>query len=183
MRSEGVADAAIETFRRYYEQLREGDVGSLPESELEPVEDLPDAEELPEDETGAGEALDQAVVLKLNGGLGTSMGLDAPKSLLEVKEGLTFLDVIVRQVLSLRSRFEARLPLVLMNSFATREATLAALAAHPDVGADVPLDFVQNKVLKLRLDDLQPVSWPDNPELEWAPPGHGDLYTAMVGSG
>jgi len=183
MRSEGVADAAIETFRRYYEQLREGDVGSLPESELEPVEDLPDAEELPEDETGAGEALDQAVVLKLNGGLGTSMGLDAPKSLLEVKEGLTFLDVIVRQVLSLRSRFEARLPLVLMNSFATREETLAALEAHSEIDADVPIDFVQNKVPKLRADDLQPVSWPANPDLEWAPPGHGDLYTAMVGSG
>jgi UTP--glucose-1-phosphate uridylyltransferase len=183
MRAEGVAEAAVETFSRYYEQLREGDIGTLPEADLEPVEDLPDAEELPEDEAGASEALDQAVVLKLNGGLGTSMGLDAPKSLLEVKEGLTFLDVIVRQVLSLRGRFDARLPLVLMNSFATRDATLSALAAHPDVGADVPIDFVQNKVPKLRADDLQPVSWPDNPELEWAPPGHGDLYTALVGSG
>jgi UTP--glucose-1-phosphate uridylyltransferase len=183
MRSEGVADAAVETFSRYYEQLREGDVGTLPEADLEPVEELPDAEELPEDEAGASEALDRAVVLKLNGGLGTSMGLDAPKSLLEVKEGLTFLDVIVRQLLSLRSRFDARLPLVLMNSFATRKATLAALEAHPDLAADVPIDFVQNKVPKLRADDLEPVSWPDNPELEWAPPGHGDLYTALVGSG
>ena len=123
------------------------------------------------------------MVLKLNGGLGTSMGLDAPKSLLQVKEGLTFLDVIVRQVLGLRRRFDARLPLVLMNSFATREATLAALESHPDIAADVPIDFVQNKVPKLRADDLEPVSWPDNPELEWAPPGHGDLYTALVGSG
>src|SRR2546421_2545879 len=104
MRSEGVDDAAVQTFSRYYEQLREGDVGTLPEADLEPVEELPDAEELPEDEAGASEALDGAVVLKLNGGLGTSMGLDAPKSLLEVKEGLTFLDIIVRQVLGLRSR-------------------------------------------------------------------------------
>lgn len=183
MRSEGVAEAAVETFSRYYEQLREGDVGTLPEADLEPVEDLPDAEELPEDEAGANEALDRAVVLKLNGGLGTSMGLDAPKSLLQVKEGLTFLDVIVRQVLSLRKHFDARLPLVLMNSFATRKATLDALEAHPDIAADVPIDFVQNKVPKLRADDLEPVSWPDNPELEWAPPGHGDLYTALVGSG
>lgn len=183
MRSEGVAEAAVETFSRYYEQLREGDVGTLPESGLEPVEELPDAEELPEDEAGASEALDRAVVLKLNGGLGTSMGLDAPKSLLQVKEGLTFLDVIVRQVLGLRKRFDARLPLVLMNSFATRESTLAALESHPDIAADVPIDFVQNKIPKLRADDLEPVSWPDNPGLEWAPPGHGDLYTALVGSG
>jgi UTP--glucose-1-phosphate uridylyltransferase len=183
MRSDGVAEAAVTTFSRYYEQLRAGDVGTLPEADLEPVEDLPDAEELPEDEAGASEALDQAVVLKLNGGLGTSMGLDAPKSLLQVKEGLTFLDVIVRQVLGLRKRFDARLPLVLMNSFATRDTTLAALERHPDIAADVPIDFVQNKVPKLRADDLEPVSWPDNPELEWSPPGHGDLYTALVGSG
>jgi UTP--glucose-1-phosphate uridylyltransferase len=183
MRSEGVAEAAVTTFSRYYEQLREGDVGTLPEASLQPVEDLPDAEELPEDDAGASEALDRAVVLKLNGGLGTSMGLDAPKSLLQVKEGLTFLDVIVRQVLALRRRFDARLPLVLMNSFATRDTTLAALERHPDIAADVPIDFVQNKVPKLRADDLQPASWPDNPELEWAPPGHGDLYTALVGSG
>ena len=184
MRSEGVPEVAIETFSRYYAQLRRGDVGTLPEASLEPIEDLPDADELPEDEPGASEALDRTVVLKLNGGLGTSMGLDAPKSLLDVKEGLTFLDVIVSQVIELRRRFDARLPLVLMNSFATREQTLHALEAHPEIAdADVPIDFLQNKVPKLRADDLQPVSWPDNPELEWAPPGHGDLYTAMVGSG
>src|SRR5215211_8527474 len=138
MRSDGVADAAVETFSRYYEQLRRGEVGTLPESDLEPIEELPDAEELPEDEAGAAEALDRAVVLKLNGGLGTSMGLDGPKSLLEVKQGRTFLDIIVQQVLALRGRYDARLPLVLMNSFSTREPTLAALARHPEIAADVP---------------------------------------------
>jgi UTP--glucose-1-phosphate uridylyltransferase len=183
MTSEGVADAAIETFRHYYERLRGGDLGTLAEADIEPIEALPDAEELPEDEAGASEALDRAVVLKLNGGLGTSMGLDGPKSLIEVKQGQSFLDVIVRQVLALRGRYHARLPLLLMNSFSTREATLAALERHPDIAADVPLDFVQNKVPKLGVDDLQPASWPDNPALEWAPPGHGDLYPAMVSSG
>src|SRR3954471_21126050 len=183
MRADGVAEAAVDTFGRYYEQLQAGEVGTMSESDLEPVTELPDAEELPEDEEGATQALDQAVVLKLNGGLGTSMGLDAAKSLLEVKEGLTFLDVIVCQVLSLRSRFDARLPLVLMNSFATRDDTLAALERHPEIGSDVPIDFVQNKVPKVRADDLEPVSWPDDPALEWAPPGHGDLYTALVTSG
>ena len=183
MRSEGVADAAIETFRHYYERLRQGDLGTLAEADIEPIGDLPDAEQLPEDEEGAGQALDRAVVLKLNGGLGTSMGLEGPKSLLEVKEGQTFLDIIVQQVLSLRSRYDARLPLLLMNSFSTREPSLAAIERHPGIEADIPLDFVQNKVPKLGADDLQPATWPDNPDLEWAPPGHGDLYPALVGSG
>ena len=69
----------------------------LPEDELEPVDDLPDAQELPEEDSS--ELLDRAVVLKLNGGLGTSMGMTGPKSLLEVKDGLSFLDLTVRQVL------------------------------------------------------------------------------------
>jgi UTP--glucose-1-phosphate uridylyltransferase len=183
MRQAGVPDAAIEAFRRYYQRLLEGDAGVLPESELEPVEQLPDAEELPEDPSGTAEALEHALVLKLNGGLGTSMGMTRAKSLLEVKNGLSFLDIIARQVLALRGRFHARLPLVLMNSFHTREDSLAALERYPELAADVPLDFVQNKVPKIRADDLQPVSWPADPELEWAPPGHGDLYTALVTSG
>jgi UTP--glucose-1-phosphate uridylyltransferase len=183
MRAAGVPDIAIETFRHHYERLRSGDAGLLPESELEPIEELPDAADLPLDEDGAAAALDRTVLLKFNGGLGTTMGMDRPKSLLEVKDGLSFLDIIARQVLHLRGRFGARLPLVLMNSVHTREESLTALARYPELAADVPLDFVQNRVPKLRADDLQPISWPGDPELEWAPPGHGDLYTALLTSG
>ena len=122
-------------------------------------------------------------MLKLNGGLGTSMGMTKAKSLLEVKDGLTFLDIIARQILEARSRLGARLPLVLMNSFATRDDSLAALQRWPDLASDVPPDFVQSKEPKIRADDGQPVEWPDNPSLEWAPPGHGDVYPSLVGSG
>ena len=181
MRAEGLGDAAVDTFRHYYELLRSGEGGMLPEADLEPVEDVPDFSELPDEDPG--EALDQAIVLKLNGGLGTSMGMTQAKSLLEVKDRLTFLDVIVRQVLAIRQATGARLPLVLMNSFNTRDDSLAALRAHDGIEADVPLDFVQNKVPKLLADDLTPAHWPANPALEWAPPGHGDLYTALVTSG
>jgi UTP--glucose-1-phosphate uridylyltransferase len=123
------------------------------------------------------------VVLKLNGGLGTSMGMTRAKSLLEAKDGLSFLDIIARQVLDMRARAGARLPLVLMNSFYTRDDSLEALARYPELPADVPLDFVQGKVPKIDADSLGPVSWPSDPDLEWAPPGHGDLYTALVTSG
>src|ERR671928_1915448 len=186
MRAEGVGDAAVATFEHYYERLRAGEQGMLPEDELEPVDDLPAAEDLPpteEDDAAAREALDRAVVLKLNGGLGTSMGMDRAKSLLEVKDGLSFLDVIARQVLGLRERTGARLPLVLMNSFATRDDSLAALERHPDLSADLPADFLQSKEPKVLAEDLMPVSWPANPELEWCPPGHGDLFVALQTSG
>jgi UTP--glucose-1-phosphate uridylyltransferase len=180
MRAEGVGDAAIDTFAHYYEQLREGASGMLPESDIEPVEDLPTLDELPE---GDPAIVDSAVVLKLNGGLGTSMGMTKAKSLIEAKAGQSFLDIVIGQVMSLRERFDARVPLVLMDSFATCEDSLAALRSHPGIEADVPLDFRQNKVPKIRADDLQPVEWEADPALEWAPPGHGDLYTALVTSG
>jgi len=183
MHAEGAGDVAVETFAHYYARLRDGDAGVLPEAEIEPVDDPPHADDLPEAGEEGAAALGAAVVIKLNGGLGTSMGMTQAKALLEVKDGLTFLDVIARQVLDLRARTGARLPLVLMNSFATREDSLAALARYPDLASDVPADFVQNKVPKLRADDLGPVDWPADPGLEWAPPGHGDLYTALVTSG
>jgi UTP--glucose-1-phosphate uridylyltransferase len=179
MRDAGLGEAAVETFARQYRRLRDGETGTLAESEIEPVDDLPDATDLPE----ADAPLDEAVVIKLNGGLGTSMGMTKAKSLLEVKDGRTFLDLVAEQVLDLRERSGARIPLVLMNSFATREDSLEALARYPDLSAGLPADFVQNKVPKITEDGLQPASWPDDPALEWAPPGHGDLYTALVTSG
>jgi len=184
MRADDVADVAQRTFAHYYELLRAGETGTLAESEIEPVQELPDADELPDDEAGARDALAQTVVIKLNGGLGTSMGMTGPKSLLEVKAGLTFLDITVHQIRALRSSTAARLPLVLMNSFATRDASLEALAPYDDLPVDgVPADFLQSKVPKLAADDLSPASWPDDPSLEWAPPGHGDLYPSLLSSG
>jgi UTP--glucose-1-phosphate uridylyltransferase len=179
LRAEGLGDAAVESFARQYRRLSDGDTGTLAEADIEPVADLPDADALPEAEA----PLDETVVIKLNGGLGTGMGMTRAKSLLEVKDGRTFLDLIAEQVLELRRRSGARLPLVLMNSFATRDDSLAALARHGDLSAGLPADFVQNKVPKLRQDDLEPVAWPADPAMEWAPPGHGDLYTALVTSG
>jgi UTP--glucose-1-phosphate uridylyltransferase len=180
MRREGLPEIAIETFADYERRLREGEEGTLPESEIEPLESLPDAAELP---AGGEEALERVVVLKLNGGLGTSMGMTRAKSLIEVKNGLSFLDIIVRQVLDLRERTGASIPLLLMHSFATREDSLAALRRHPELELDLPLDFVQGKVPKLLADGFEPVEWPANPALEWAPPGHGDVYTSLASSG
>src|SRR5215218_5483238 len=137
MEAEGIPEAAIDTFKHYYEQLESGETGMLPEDSIDPVEDVVSLGDLPEEDG----PLDQAVVLKLNGGLGTSMGMTHAKSLIEAKDGLTFLDVIARQVGTLRSRAGADVPLVLMNSFATRDDSLEALSKHPEISSSVPSDF------------------------------------------
>ncbi len=181
MRRADVPQIAREVFRAMYGQLLAPDPGLLPGNELEPLSDVRTLDGLSAD---AGAApLDRAVIIKLNGGLGTSMGLSRPKSLIEVKRGRSFLDVIARQVLALRRRHHARLPLVLMDSFSTQTDTLDALERYPDLPADVPLDFLQNREPKLRAEDLEPVQWPADPRMEWCPPGHGDLYAALAGSG
>jgi UTP--glucose-1-phosphate uridylyltransferase len=184
MRSAGVGEAVRGAFARRFERLLAGDNGAIHGDELEPVRELPALDELPDLAEPAAEAegapLDRAVVIKLNGGLGTSMGLDRPKSLIEVKPGVTFLDVIVRQAQALRARHGARLPLVLMNSFATRAPTQEALERYGDPGVE---DFLQSMEPKLLASDLTPVAWPDDPDLEWAPPGHGDIYPSLAGSG
>ncbi len=96
---------------------------------------------------------------------------------------MAFLDVIARQVLALRESSGARLPLVLMNSFHTREDSLALLERYDGLGSDVPFDFVQHKEPKLLVDGLEPADWPADRSLEWCPPGHGDIYPALLTSG
>ena len=136
------------------------------------------------DPEAASDAIATTAVIKLNGGLGTSMGMDRAKSLLCVRRGLSFLDIIARQVLHLREEYDARLPLIFMNSFRTSADTMAALARYDDLPVDgLPLEFLQNKEPKLLAKDLAPVSWPKDPDLEWCPPGHGDIYTALLGTG
>ncbi|HET9826965.1 MAG TPA: UTP--glucose-1-phosphate uridylyltransferase [Nocardioidaceae bacterium] len=180
MTDAGVDPVAIDVFEHYYRQVESGETGMIPESTIDPVDiaALADAD-LPDTTDG----LAGTVVVKLNGGLGTSMGLEAAKSLLEVREGLTFLDVIARQVLAARKSYGVALPLVFMDSFRTSKDTTAALSAY-DLAVDgLPLDFLQNKEPKLLAADLSPVTWEADPDLEWCPPGHGDLYTALRGSG
>ena len=181
----GVHGAELAALRRRVQQLAEPQAGLLPGDVLEPLADLPRVDELPEPPPDqARDVLGRLVVIKLNGGLGTSMGLSGPKSLLPVKPGTSFLDVLATQVLALRERHAVRLPLVLMNSATTRGPTLDCLCRYDSLRVPgVPPDFLQGREPKIRADDLQPVQWPADPELEWCPPGHGDIYTALAESG
>lgn len=178
MRAEALPEPAIRVFERHYSQFLAGETGLIPESAITPVDALPDAEALPEALDALGrDALHQTVLIKLNGGLGTSMGLSQAKSLLKVKGEQTFLDIIAQQA------GDAGCPLLLMNSFATRDDSLAALAKYPHLSqGELPLDFVQHKIPKIDRETQLPVVWHE-PHLTWCPPGHGDLYTALLTRG
>jgi UDP-N-acetylglucosamine pyrophosphorylase len=157
--------------------------GMIPENSIEPVAELPRLDELAADFVEDASLLAQTVVIKLNGGLGTSMGLERAKSLLEVKDRLTFLDFIARQILHLRGKHGTPLRLLLMNSFSTSADTLEFLKKYPELGEPHSLELMQSQVPKVDAATLRPISWPDNPQLEWCPPGHGDLYPSLLGSG
>jgi UTP--glucose-1-phosphate uridylyltransferase len=182
MRADGQHEEAIRAFRNSYLRLEEGEGALIATAELEPAGEVPSLDELPDLDDPA--VLDRIAVIKLNGGLATTMGLQRPKSLVEAREGRSFLEIIIAQTLALRQRHGVRLPLVLMDSEATQSETLAALTGHPDLAVDgLPLDFLQSMIPKLEADSLGPVSWPPNPALEWCPPGHGDVYGALRRSG
>lgn len=185
MGKDGLPPLVIDTFRYYYTLLVRGETGLITEADIDPVgeEEVADAAKLSGQKEAGRAALEKLVVIKLNGGLGTSMGLSRTKSLLEVKNDLTFLDIIARQILSYRQKHGVRLPVVFMNSFNTETDTLEALAPYDDLPVEgSPLSFLQHKFPKVFQDGLVPATWPADADLEWNPPGHGDIYTALVTS-
>lgn len=182
MAAAGCPPIAIQSFKHYYKRLVNGETGFIPESDILPLDAVPDLESRSlEALTEIGhEMLPRAVIIKLNGGLGTSMGMQRAKSLLKVKDGLSFLDVIVRQARSLSTP----VPVVFMNSFSTAADTREALKRYPELDSNpVPLAFLQNQIPKVDADTLRPVNNRDNPKLDWCPPGHGDIYLALLTSG
>lgn len=179
----GVSTAAIRAFEHNYKGLSAGHTGMIPEERIQAVKELPHADALPTEELPDPALLAQVVVVKLNGGLGTSMGLDRAKSLLQVKNGSCFLDFIVRQVLHLRHKSRVPLRFLLMNSFNTSRDTLQFLRKYPELGDTHELELMQSQAPKVDAQTLRPASWPSNPSLEWCPPGHGDFYPSLLASG
>ena len=177
MEKAGLSSLVIDTFSHYYKQVASGETGLLPESDIQPVspEDISAAADLQTYSDAGHAAMKKTVAIILNGGLGTSMGLSSAKSLIPVKDGQSFLEIKLKQA----ERCGAML--AFMNSYNTHQDTLAAVSA---LSAPVePLYFIQNKFPKVLASNLKPVHWPDNPELEWNPPGHGDIYVALYSSG
>jgi len=185
MQAIGAHPAAVDGFLRRAALVAGGFSGRVPWSEVgspEPA-DLVRFEDLPE--RGSSQDLSRLVVVKLNGGLGTSMGLSRAKTLLPVKDGADFLTLTVRQTRLLRERHGAPVPLLLMCSKATEADTLAH-SGVADVNAGtsggLPATFLQGWVPRLRADDLNPLEAREEEE-GWCPPGHGDVYLSLLATG
>ena len=135
MEAEGIASSAISAFQSTFDSLVSGNTGIIPESSISPSPDLVDSDSITVSPDTA--LLSETVVLKLNGGLGTGMGLDKAKSLLKVKGDDTFLDLTAKQVKKMREDYGFNVKFMLMNSFSTSEDTLDFFAEkYPDI--DVP---------------------------------------------
>ena len=182
MRAEQLPERLIASFGDQYSRYRRGERGKVDWASVEaPLpEDLVPYESLsPPSPERTRELLAQLVCIKLNGGLGTTMKLDSAKSLIPVRGEASFLDLIANHMRCLGARHGLTLPLLLMNSFRTREESLASLAALGQ--QDLPLDFLQHRVPRIDVATGRPVALPA--ESQWSPPGHGDIYLAMLLSG
>jgi len=182
MEAEGIAPSAIAAFESTFKSLVSGNTGIIPESTISPAPDLAKSAAFTMEPDSS--LLSSTVVLKLNGGLGTGMGLDKAKSLLTVKGDDTFLDLTAKQIVAMREDFKMKVKFMLMNSFSTSADTLAFLQkGYPGLASEEGLEMLQNKVPKLDATTYEPATCESNPSNEWCPPGHGDLYAALVGSG
>ncbi|KAJ1879843.1 UTP-glucose-1-phosphate uridylyltransferase, partial [Kickxella alabastrina] len=132
---------------------------------------------------GVAPLLSKLAVLKLNGGLGTTMGCVGPKSAIEVRDGQTFLDLTVQQIEYLNQVSGADVPLILMNSFNTDEDTSKIVQKYNNHNVSI-CTFNQSRYPRFKTDSNLPLArTPDNKPGFWYPPGHGDLYESFANSG
>lgn len=141
---------------------------------------------LPEAQDKESEALlSKLAVMKLNGGLGTSMGCKGPKSVIEVRDDTTFLDLIVQQIEHLNKKYPgANVPLLLMNSFNTDAETAKIIQKYQDTNVTLTT-FQQSRYPRIIKESLEPMPTTHDgyAHADWYPPGHGDFFQSIYASG
>jgi UTP--glucose-1-phosphate uridylyltransferase len=181
MASRGVSSEVIDAFIEMVECVEKEPSAYVPLDSVAAADtDLildPDFHEIHDLEDRGRHVLNRVVVIKLNGGRSTTMGGEAPKGILSAKDGLSYLEIIARQMEALQSKWAVDIPLLLMNSFFTHKPTMEIMER---VGAPV-MTFLQSQVPRLVADTLTPLR--TGTEEDWAPPGHGDVYKSLKLSG
>lgn len=175
MGRENLHPSVINAFSYYYKKVVSGETGLVFDKDIIPVndEEIAHLNHLQKYADSGRHNLHKSVRIILNGGLGTSMGLSCPKSLLKVKANRSFLDILLAQAERQNTK------LAIMNSFSTHDQTLSAIS-NTTIS---PLIFLQNKFPKVLRSEYVPAQCSEDPSLEWNPPGHGDIYTALYISG
>eukprot|EP01114_Cavostelium_apophysatum_P000818 TRINITY_DN1071_c0_g1_i1.p1 TRINITY_DN1071_c0_g1~~TRINITY_DN1071_c0_g1_i1.p1 ORF type:complete len:508 (-),score=134.08 TRINITY_DN1071_c0_g1_i1:76-1599(-) len=178
--------AEMEGFKQLFAQFKEQKGKLIEWEKIKPPADnlVVPMNSLPTyDKSAVAELSKKLCVLKLNGGLGTTMGCTGPKSVIEVHSELSFLDLTVAQIEHLNHTYNANVPLILMNSFNTHEETLKVIKKYEDIQAQI-LSFNQSRFPRISKESYLPLSENPNGDKEaWYPPGHGDVWRAFVNSG
>jgi len=168
-------------FRRYLKDKAKGstlDWDRISPPQVDQVVPYDDIKPQPD-----GSVLSKLAVLKLNGGLGTSMGCVGPKSVIEVRDGMSFLDLSVRQIEYLNQKHNVNVPFLLMNSFNTDDDTQNIIKKYQGHEVDIRT-FNQSRYPRILKDSLLPVPKSfDSPISDWYPPGHGDVFESLYNSG
>ncbi len=180
-RFEAEMDNFFALFRRYLNDRAKGNtidwakINPPNPDQVVAYDDLPNSD--------AVEFLNKLAVVKLNGGLGTSMGCVGPKSVIEVRDGMSFLDLSVRQIEYLNRTYDVNVPFVLMNSFNTDEDTASIIKKYEGHNIDI-LTFNQSRYPRVLKDSLLPAPKNYHSQLsDWYPPGHGDVFESLYNSG
>eukprot|EP00126_Sphaerothecum_destruens_P000414 Sdes_comp10468_c0_seq2m2171 len=168
-------------FERYLDETGEtidwAKINPPPDEKVKLYDNLPAFES-----ASVKSALGKLVVLKLNGGLGTTMGCTGPKSVIEVRDEMTFLDLTVRQIEHLNTAYGANVPILLMNSFNTDDDTHRVIQKYSSHNVTI-ITFNQSKFPRIAKETLVPLASSLNNKADWYPPGHGDIYDALYNSG
>lgn len=178
MEKENLSSLVIDIFQKHYQKLTSGINTYISDKDIKPIENLPHLTTILEEYSEKTDKINKkTVIIKLNGGLGTGMGMECAKSLIKAKNDISFLEIIARQSLKNNQK------LILMESFATYNDSKKTLESIMPKEKEIARHFIQNKVPKVQQHDLMPAVFPQNSALEWCPPGHGDIYTSLVISG
>lgn len=168
----------LDEFHRLFEKYLETRDEKIVWENIKPPKDrIIQYHDIPAPTDKSKELLGRLAVLKLNGGLGTTMGCVGPKSAITVKDGKNFIDLVVKQIKYLNSKYKVNVPLILMNSFNTEGMTEKIIFRYEGIRK-----FSQSKFPRISSETLLPVST-EHGDKGMYPPGHGDLFYSLMKSG
>jgi UTP--glucose-1-phosphate uridylyltransferase len=168
----------LDEFYKLFERfLRTRDQKIVWENIKPPKDHIVQYSDLKEPTKDSHRLLRKLAIMKLNGGLGTTMGLTIPKSAITVKNGKNFLDLVIKQTKYLHKKYDVDIPVILMNSFNTERMTDKIIFRYDGIRK-----FSQSMFPRISSETLLPVSGEYGPRGMY-PPGHGDLFYSIKKSG